>query len=218
MSPQWTQVLSGAGEAGLVLAALIGSIAGWRGVSEWKRQATWGEDRELARRCLRSLFTLRDEFSAARNPLIPGTERNEVRDALDIPHDAGWTVDMRWVAYGRRVDALNNRWRELEVELAEAEVAWGGGIREAALPLRGLVDDWKASASTAVDIESLFPGYRSEAQRDQLKEAQLVMFGPTPESPGRDAFGAALAAGFLELENRFRVHLGRPNAGGVGPW
>ena len=108
-------------------AAVGGAVAAFVGLGTWKKQFSWQNDADLARRILLASYRYRDAIFALRNPKIQGFEMVP-EDGLVRPGKDPWNGTSN--AFVRRLTLVRSLRTELEGVLQEAEAQWGDHSKE----------------------------------------------------------------------------------------
>ena len=180
------------------MAAIGGIAIAGLGLKTWSRQLRGHTEYELARRLLRAAYGVRDEIPRVRAPFMSVAEMNAAVEAagaeLEDPTDP-----MRY-AYGvhARLRELQKAVTNLDVEVLEAEVLWGEGIRAACGELRRLCLHLSIDAEEHVR-ERLRP--RDDGTDDYVTRMQRVF------ATSEDPFGASVKAAVQAIEDQVRPKL-----------
>ncbi|MFO1201292.1 MAG: hypothetical protein U1E58_01505 [Tabrizicola sp.] len=108
-------------------AAIGGAAAAFMGLGTWKKQITWQNDSDLARRVLLSAYRYRDAVFALRNPRISGFEMVPENGRITPGQN---TVAGTATAMIRRLTLLRSARTELEGVLQEVEAQWGEQFKQ----------------------------------------------------------------------------------------
>ncbi len=98
----------------LIAVAIGGVLIAWWGLSTWKKQLHGVHEFELARRILLSVYKIEDGVKNVRSPFL------DSRESGDSDGD-NWETS----AYMNRWEPVEEAFRELRVDLLEADVLWG---------------------------------------------------------------------------------------------
>ncbi len=108
-------------------AAVGGAVAAFVGLGTWKKQLSWQNDNELARRVMLASLRYRDAVFALRNPRILGFEM--VPEDGPVPRTRNpWDGTVN--ALVRRLTLVRSLRTELEGLSQEAEAQWGKQFTE----------------------------------------------------------------------------------------
>jgi hypothetical protein len=139
MNPtDWQPYVSMAKDAITAAAAVTAAIVAIQGLRAWRKQLRGKTDYELARRCLRAVYRLRDAIRFIRNPIITSEEISKaVRDeGASIPAEFSDDYKIAQAVYNLRLKVANEALSDLQVELLEAQVSWGNDAVAAIEPLQ----------------------------------------------------------------------------------
>lgn len=147
-------------------AAVAAAIAAFMGLDSWRHQATFQQDRDLARRVLIATFVLRDRVSDVRNPFMFEGERVPDRTeggAKEISYEEGTRL-----AYSRRWSKVIDAIREVQTLTLEADAVWGDELR------RLLTDVHKLNREL-YNVVSLYLDSISEKDEELKKEFRTIL-------------------------------------------
>jgi hypothetical protein len=153
-------LIAGAAISGVVIAAM--------GLSTYKHQAQWSEERDLARKLLIKLKFREDGFKAVRNPF--GYSHENDLDGEEVAER-----DQRWrevgKKYERRLAKLNQARSDFYPLAIEAEVYWGKVFVDLERELNNLEHD----LGFAVDefVESHNPRFEFRPYFDGEEESKV---------------------------------------------
>jgi hypothetical protein len=110
----------------IAIATLTGALVAMLGLRTWKKQLKGGNEYDIARRYLRSVYKLRDAIEYVRNPFISveemenALEKNGKDKSLSSDN-----MERDWAVYSVRWQEISEAKSDLDVELREAEIFWG---------------------------------------------------------------------------------------------
>jgi len=136
----------------VALAALVGAIAAWLGVSTWRRELRGKNDYDLARRVLVNVYRIRDAISRARAPYIEPWEY-EGRPGRELRHRSKPDPDDLAYAYPQRLKPVVEAESALDVDLLEAQAIWGDLLVEASKKLKECIADLSVSVDHYISAE-----------------------------------------------------------------
>ncbi len=178
------------------------------GLKTWRRQLHGTVEFDRARGLYRAVLSIRNQIAGVRNPFISAGEFASAYQEVglepttgSIGHDAKGSE----LVYERRWKRLVVAMTDLEVELLDAEVLWGSGIREPERLLRGCTAELYSAVVNHLRSErdSRYEEKLAEPLRDKLNRA-LYDEG-TAERP--DDFASRVNAAIAAFEKSLRPHL-----------
>jgi hypothetical protein len=194
-----------------LLLMWFGVYAACKGVATWREQLRGKADYELARRLLRTAYTLRNAIREARFPAIKAVEMETALRELGESAEKGHADPERfskaraevWNLRGRKVA---NAAGDMSVEAFEAEVLWGDVAQKAAAPLRACVT--KLNANLQLEFwrrhdRDIVLGLSTEQQRE-FQQVVPSRFLELEEDP----FWREVLEATAEVEALVRPHLG----------
>jgi hypothetical protein len=124
-----------------IISLLVASYVAIMGLNTWKEQTKRKFDWELARRCLKSIYKVRDTIGRARSAFISSEEYSHAMNELKKhnPEIDIATADKDRVVYAQRFNAVLDAKDELGGELLEVEAAWGKAARDTISGIDGSV-------------------------------------------------------------------------------
>jgi hypothetical protein len=115
-------------------ASVFGVILAVIGLRTWQREMTGKVNYELARRLLKSVYTVRDAFDHVRQP----TEYYAFRATLNCPPDQREErAALAAEQIQENMEALSESMQDLYVEAQEAKVLWGSKLEA---PIQSLMN------------------------------------------------------------------------------
>ncbi len=114
----------------LSIGAIITIILAIIGLTAWKKQMKGKTNYEVARRCLKSIYKLREAIKYVRNPYISAGEiEKSLKDSgLEDNKDLTKNQKINWAVYDARWKKVTEAKTEMDLEFFEAEVSWGKDI------------------------------------------------------------------------------------------
>ncbi|MFA6273827.1 MAG: hypothetical protein WC662_01580 [Candidatus Paceibacterota bacterium] len=108
----------------------IASFVAISGLSAWKKQMKGKTDYEVARRCLKSVYKLREAIKYVRNPYISVGEMEKSLEESGLKDNKDLTKNQKtnWAVYDARWKKVSEAKTEMDIEFFEAEVSWGKDI------------------------------------------------------------------------------------------
>ena len=163
----------------MVIAGSAATGAGMavRGVNAWQKQMRGKAKYQIAFRCLRNTYSVRDALRLVRVPALSSAEIDQADKSRE-----GMPADPEEQRKRIDFDVYNKRWRvvydadsDLAMDLLEAEVLWPK-IREAVKPLRHCIHDLQSHLSAylqdlASDRERMSGEYRAEIRKTLFSES-----------------------------------------------
>ena len=134
-------------------AAVTAAVMAGLGVNAWRKQMRGKTEYELARRCLRNAYRVRDAFRFVRSPVITSGEFAQAsKGPVDLPATpaAGPKLDQMIAVYEARWRHVADADSDLALDVLEAEVLWPK-IRAAVEPLRDCVRQLNVDIATYLD-------------------------------------------------------------------
>ena len=168
---------------GIVVAAL--------GLNTWRRQLLGTHEFDLARRVLKSLYSLRDAVASVRHPFMSTAEAGEIPTDDAAPWEA--------YAYQNRWDRVSEAQQDLSVTLVEAEIVWGELLKADALTLADHVN--KLAGTIRKHLRNL----RRDGDRDWTREDDAILWFGIDDDP----YAAELNRIIREIDTKVRPHLQR---------
>lgn len=192
-------------------AALVGVYVAFAGLSAWQQQLRGRTEYDLARRLLRTVLAVRDQFSYVRHPIITGGEMIAARDSVapaerDRPL-TGNAAEVRNV-YQVRWIGLEKAFSDLEVELLEGEVIWGAEVRTKAKALYTARGQLSGAIIQVLDARE-HGRLATTEQQAPYKGAFDILYAK-PVGADADAFAAFIAEAVAAFEGflKPKLHLG----------
>ncbi len=186
-------------------AAVTGAIVAVWGVRSWRAQMRGKTEYEVARRCLRHTYRVRDSLRSLRSQWMSSGEQAHAlqqKDGEDVPaNDDDRRQQGQVAAYEERWRRVTDAHSDLRVDLLEAEVLWPE-VRQAAEPLAKCVHYLSVDLMFYVrDLSSRRPTPRLSAKHREKVERAVFWQGTD------DPFEAELAAAVGELEKLLAPHV-----------
>jgi hypothetical protein len=174
------------------LAAATGGIIAVLGLRVWRKQLRGKTDYELARRCLRCVYRVRDSIRIIRNP-VQGSDEvvqalKEIAQSSQVTRHVDETLKIQQTVYNLRWQKMNEALSDLQVELLEAEVSWGTNAVVVVEPLHKCVR--KLALATSRHLRRFLP--HGALTPERAEELDHVIFEDISE-PEHDQF-------FLEVK------------------
>lgn len=188
--------------------ALTGAYVALVGLNTWKTQLRGRTEYELARRTLRAVLEVRDQIAGVRHPFISPGERSEaLKEAGSGANDGHVTEDEQGdqLVYDRRFRKLSNALSDLRVELLEAEVLWGKGIRVPEGKLRDCIG--KLYAAVHHHLMRKSGAISGDSLPDKMREGFLNTLYLVSRDPSEDEFATKVEDAVAEFEELLRPHL-----------
>ena len=191
------------------LSAAAAAYVAWAGLSTWKKQQTWQNDHELARRLLIQTYEYRSTFGVIRSPvmfpdemILDENELQEIPNAWQRITSIRRAYDRRWAIHWK-ADSM------LSATLIESEAVWGPDLKRLYGPIHKLRGELYANILMLLD--TLEPNMPSEviAYRSQELSAQRKLIYEKSDSES-DAFQVDFASFLNPIESYLRQKLGRP--------
>lgn len=185
-------------------AAVAAAIAAFMGLDSWKHQATWQQDRDLARRLLIALFVLRDRIAEVRNPFMFEGERTPDRsEAATKPLSPSEGTRL---AYSRRWSRVVDARREVEALALEADAVWGNRLRELLTSLYSLNHELYNVISIYLDSVSNEDEEIRREFRTILRNKRNILYDTKDEE---DIFKNDYLTALNSIEDYLRKKIGR---------
>ncbi len=115
----------------VAVAAAVGAAVAIRGLNTWNRQLKGSAEYNLARRILKVTYRLRDAMKSVRHPAMWGAEMP------NPPAEEAKHMSSEEIYHYGQSRAYQTRWQrvsdvrtDLQAELLEAEVLWGGELNK----------------------------------------------------------------------------------------
>ena len=183
----------------MAFAAIVAAITAWHGLSTWRHQERWKEDRQVARDISREVVRYKDAVAAARR------QHSRIAISEDDTLKAASEAEGR-----RRFDEVAERRTAITALLTEAKILWGELIPTEVISrlakhetmLRVSVDELRALS--ADHPRSLLPDERAVRMK-RLEELGAVVF-PSEN----DQFAKELDCLLGEISGPVAQKLGRP--------
>lgn len=190
----------------LTIAGLAGMLVATRGLSTWRRQLRGQSEFETARKVLRSAYRYRDALLAVRSPMFWHSELIAPPGELDPP-GANRNATEQERGYRRRLTTAIAAGQELEAELLEAEVLWGGDVRSLSGPLFDARVDLEDAISRFIErLRNPLPVPLEDRPRvvEEAKADHALIFAP---GALRDSFRLRVEQAVSGIETVARRHL-----------
>jgi hypothetical protein len=119
-------------------AAITAAVVAVKGLRAWRQQLRGKTDYELARRCLRAVYRVRDAIRMIRDPMQSSEEIAHAvkEEGPSIPQHLTDDYKIQQAIYSFRLRNANDAFSDLQVELLEAQVSWGAEAVAAIEPLQ----------------------------------------------------------------------------------
>ncbi|OLE53103.1 MAG: hypothetical protein AUG51_14975 [Acidobacteria bacterium 13_1_20CM_3_53_8] len=191
------------------IVALIAGVVAIYGVIAWKKQLKGKTEYELARRVLRAIYKVRDSIRIVRSPIQTGGEIEEAVKASGIsydPDDKSTHAKTQAAIYESRWKQLNEARSNLQLELLEAEVSWGEGIKDKLKPLNECIG--KLYATVYLYIAELErPSRRTDEVAEKNREESLRILYWVSDNPEEDSFSGKVKGAVEQIETFLKPHL-----------
>ena len=187
-----------------MVTALIASYVAIVGLYTWKAQLKGKENYDLARRCLRSLYLIRDAFDFFRHPYM---SPSEIYTALKEYYPDALENISRPGNRANETDAvLKTRWRKIQeaystyhVEVIEAEALWGEDVKAVMEKIRPIVS--QIYGAMDLYIQDLYSNGR--VLGDARTRYEAIVF----KQPEDDELKMEIDGTVKEIENIIRPYL-----------
>lgn len=192
-------------------AAVVGAVVAIRGLNTWNRQLRGGAEYELARRVGRAVLRLRDALKGVRHPIMMADEQPypPEKEAERMTQDQKRFYGLSG-AYQKRYDKVQSARAELEAELQETEVLWGGELRELCQPLFTLERELFVDVYTYVMICNPDTHAESKQVQEELRRKRREVLYDTALFGDPDPFADDVAACVSAIQQHLARHLPRP--------
>lgn len=191
----------------LTIAAIIGAYVALRGLNTWNRQLKGGVEYDLTRRLLKATYRLREAIKGVRHPVMWGNEQplppEDEAQGMNRDQKRYYGLSM---AYQKRWDKVSEVRNELQTDLLEAEVLWGGIIYEKFEPLFRLQQELFADVHSY--LVACNPSETAESRhamgeiRRKRREVLYDYLGVEP-----DMFASDVANAIKGIESFLKPHL-----------
>jgi hypothetical protein len=188
-------------------AAVVGAIVAIRGLNTWNRQLKGSAEYDLARRILKVCYRFRDAIRSVRHPVMWGAEmpNPSVEEAKRmLPEETYYYGQSR--AYQARWQRVSDVRTDLQAELLEAEVLWGGELNKLFEVLFKLEHELFVAVQNCL---SLCNPKVSEAMKTAIEKRQLnardIMYDSLEE--GGDQFTKDVTHAIAPIEEYLKPHL-----------
>lgn len=189
----------------LCITAITGAWVAIRGLNAWKRQLSGKAEYELAQRLLKATYKLRESIRVVRNPVMSGGEMP------DPPEDHPASQSDSYKSWYRVGKAYESRWEhvrkshiDIEAELLEAEVLWGGQIREKFLKLFEV--EHELYYRTITYLDHINPEIQEQWTSEEARVTRKILYGVGGKD---DKFYQELQSAIVEIENDLKPYLKR---------
>ena len=188
----FSQITSIANNIVVIIVAGITATMAIIGVNAWKKQMRGKTDYEVARRCLRSVYKIREAIKYVRNPYISVGEMDKSLKESGLEENKDLTENQKrnWAVYDARWKKVTEAKTEMDIEFFEAEVSWGKDIILKQKKLRELIGKLYAT------VTMFLRGYGQE-KRDEI----IYDIGE------EDAFSKEVDKAIEEIENFIKPYL-----------
>jgi len=190
------------------VAAAIGAWVAFTGLQTWRAQLIGRTEYDLARRVLRGVLEVREQIAAVRGPFMSTGEmaaalKEEGVSEPNLLNDAERRKATH-LAYDRRWRRMSKAVSDLQVDVLEAEVILGEGIRIAHKALLACVTELYSTLTLYLRAE----GNESLQRKlgDKLESYFEIVY-LTSNDPAKDPFSAKVSAAVREFEQLLRPHL-----------
>jgi hypothetical protein len=208
--PDWQTYISIGKDVITGLAAAAGGTVAVLGLRAWRKQLQGKTEYELARRCLRAVYGVRDAFRIVRSPIQTAEELTqafrESGDSPPDPNDSQLNLIVEQTVYDFRWKRLNEAFSDLDVELLEAEVLWGAATQAAVWPLRECRRVlFTATRRHLLRLKTRLPPQRLTTEEEEdLDRTVYEIHGD--DSPG-DSFAQGVKHAIEKVEIFLKPHL-----------
>ena len=189
-----------------VVVSLAAGTAAWMavlGVNAWRKQMRGKTEYEIARRCLRQTYRIRDSLRFVRSPMISS---GEFAHAAKEQEDKPTTKPAERSKQDKMIAVYNERWRhvaeahsDLMLDVLEAEVLWPK-IRAASKPLSECIHDLNVDLSFYLREIS---GNRPRLSIERREALDKAIFWQGPDDP----FEVKLRDAVQKMEDLLAPHV-----------
>jgi hypothetical protein len=203
------EIITGFKDLCLAGAAITAAYVAIRGLRRWQMELTGKADFELARSVMKSVYTLRNEITYARSPLIKHNEFPEDYDRClkKSDRDPHQEAEAWHHVYANRWRYVSEALNEFEVQILEAEALWGADTKEKLIELR------KCATGLRVAMDCMIGNYAESDQsfaNDKEYEASVRAEVSDTHSERRpNKYTKNLQSAVSEIESAIHPHLAR---------
>ena len=202
-----TEALSAIANIIVGLSAFAAAIAAFIGLDTWKKQFSWQQDHELARRALLAFYAFRDSLFAVRSHAI-ATSEMEIRDKDDSHSKARSEYSAGVInAYRKRWERHQPNGRALEAIILEADVIWGPTLKNHALEVQTLEYELKGRVGTFLSAHHMDEGAAQETYLEYDTRQRDILHDTWGDE--RDEFRSDYVSAMKPIEEYLRHKLGR---------
>lgn len=198
----WLSVISNV-IVGLAVGAA--AIIAWRGLNTWRSELRGRSEYELARRILASVVRTRDAIHRLRRPFMTGLEYSD-RPGHDPDKKVATPEDILH-AYQKRWEPVAAASRNVDVEMAEAEVLWGDLLRPAHRELTICANTIWIHVTRHVQLEAKDSAVEHMKPK-KIQETRSIVFDDSTSSKPDD-FARTVNDAATAFRQALRPYLGR---------
>lgn len=183
-------------------AAITAAVVAVKGLRAWKKQLRGKTDYELARRCLKAVYRVRDAIRMVRNPLQSSEEIAAAvkEEGPSIPQYLSDDYKIQQAIYSFRLKRASEAFSDLQVELLEAQVSWGTEAVIALQPLQACV--LKLQSTIRRHLRRLLPhGALTPARAE---EVEIILY---VDEELQDPFSIEIGEAVEQAERFLQPHL-----------
>jgi hypothetical protein len=183
-------------------AAITAAVVAVKGLRAWKKQLRGKTDYELARRCLRAVYRVRDAIRMVRNPVQSSEEiAHAVREeGPAIPPHLTDDYKIQQAVYNFRLKRASEAFSDLQVELLEAQVSWGAEAVAAIEPLHNCA----VKLQTAIRRHLRRLLRHREMTPARAEELEIILY---VSDDLQDSFSSDIKEAVEKAENFLQRHL-----------
>ncbi len=193
----------------VAVAAVVGAAVAIRGLNTWNRQLKGSAEYDLARRILKVTYRLRDAIKSVRHPAMWGVE------IPNPPVEEAKHMSREEIIYYGKSHAYQARWQkvsdvrtDLQAELLEGEVLWGGELNKLFEVLFKLEHELLVAVQNYLSLSN---PKESQARKTAIEKRQLnardILYDSLEEKG--DEFTKDVARAIVPIEEYLKPHLRR---------
>ncbi|MDA8707816.1 hypothetical protein N9M10_00425 [Hellea sp.] len=164
----WAEIIRNYALAG---AATITAWVAVQGLSTWKRQESWTENKQLSKRILTLVYRIREAIRDFRSPFVSASE---MEDASEGKINFRNSEDKKLIiqkAYIKRYARITESFEELYSLELEAKAVWGKTVCDHLKELRRHIIDLKF----AIEESHVFEAFGA-LENDERKENRKIIY------------------------------------------
>lgn len=162
----------------LMLAAIIASCVGVKGLAAWRKQLKGTTEYNVAKQLLKSVYKLRESIIIARGRFIQYTPRSSSDPDIkekETDDDREWNGLAHH--YNRKIDLVVDATSEIKGNLLEAKIIWGEGTIKAIEPLFKKANELLWAIDDFIDVKR--PHTANDMRKEVMSNVKDLIYSKT---------------------------------------